>query len=83
VNITCGCHVSPLAAALSGGHLEIAQLLYERDADVDVQGDDNRTPLDGASSSGHLEIVEWLFNRSANPNVQDRSFTRDRTLTFL
>src|SRR5229473_2770330 len=71
VNTTCGYYVSPLAAALSGGHLKIAQLLYERGADVDVQGVDNCTPLDGASCSGHLEIVEWLLNRSANPNVQD------------
>jgi ankyrin repeat protein len=73
VNTICGYCVSPLGAALSGGHLKIAQLLYERGADVDVRGNFNRTPLNGASCSGHLETVEWLFNRSANPNVQDGS----------
>src|SRR5229473_1040560 len=30
VNTTCGYYVSPLAAALNGGHLKTAQLLYER-----------------------------------------------------
>src|SRR5258708_14206339 len=54
VNITYGYCVSPLGAALSGGHLEIAQLLYERGADVDVRGDISRTPLDSVSASGHL-----------------------------
>jgi ankyrin repeat protein len=73
VNVTCGCYVSPLAAALGGGHLKIAQLLYERGADVDVHGYDNTTPLYGAIRSGHLEIVEWLLSRSANPNVRTRA----------
>src|SRR5260221_13051228 len=43
VKITCGCYVSPLAVALGGGHLKIAQLLYEHGADVDVQGAYNHT----------------------------------------
>jgi ankyrin repeat protein len=72
VNAPGGRYVSPLAAALGGGHFEIAQLLYGRSADVDVQGRSNRTPLDGASCSGQLEIVQWLLSRGANPNVPDR-----------
>jgi ankyrin repeat protein len=72
VNITCGYYVSPLVAALSRGHLKIAQLLYERGADVDVHGRDNCTPLYGASNSGHHEIVEWLLSRNANPDVPER-----------
>src|SRR6266403_5668985 len=71
INGTYGCYVSPLVAALSGEHFKIAQSLYERGANVDVQGPYNRTPLDGASLSGHLEIVEWLLSRGANPNVRE------------
>ena len=71
VNAIGGCYVSPLAAALNGGHLKIAQLLYERGADVDVQDIYNRTPLYYALSTGHLGIVQWLLNRGANPNVVD------------
>ena len=36
VNAAGGYYVSPLAAALNGGYLKTAQLLYERGADVDV-----------------------------------------------
>jgi ankyrin repeat protein len=72
VNSTGGYYVSPLGAALSRGHLKIAQLLYERGADVDVQGEENRTLLRAASSSGRLEIVQWLLSRGANLTVPDQ-----------
>ncbi len=71
INSTYGYYVSPLVAALRGGHFKIAQSLYERGANVDVQGPYNRTPLYGASCSGHLEIVQWLLSHSANPNVRE------------
>jgi ankyrin repeat protein len=74
VKITCGYYVSPLAAALSGGHFMVAQLLHERGAYVDVQGHDNCTALDGASCSGRLEIIRWLLSHSANPHVRDNLF---------
>src|SRR6266436_552381 len=71
INSTYGYYVSPLVAALRGGHFKIAQSLYERGADVDVQGPYGRTPLYGASCSGHFEIVEWLLSRSANLNFRE------------
>jgi ankyrin repeat protein len=71
VYTTGGHFVSPLGAALRGGHLKVAQLLYERGADVDVRGRNQRTLLEGASCSGHLETAHWLLNRTANPNVWD------------
>jgi ankyrin repeat protein len=73
VNITGGYYVSPLVAALRRGHLKIAQLLYERGANIDVQSYRNRTLLNGVSRMGHLEIVQWLLSRGANPNVRDGS----------
>jgi hypothetical protein len=73
VNAFGGYYVSPLAAALGREHLDVAQLLYERGADVDVHGFHRRTPLYGASSSGHLEIAHWLLGRGANANVRDET----------
>ncbi len=61
VYTTGGYLVSPLGAALGGGHLKLAQELYERGADVDVQGNNHYTPLFGASCSGDIEIVQWLL----------------------
>jgi hypothetical protein len=72
VNAAGGYFVSPLGAALRGGHFKMAQLLYERGADVDVYGRNKYSLLDGASSSGDVGIVHWLLSRRANPNVQDR-----------
>jgi hypothetical protein len=70
-----GYFMSPLGAALRGEHLKIAQVLYERGADVDVQGHAERTLLYGllydASNYGHLEIVHWLLSRGANSNVRN------------
>jgi ankyrin repeat protein len=74
VNTTGGYYVSPLGAALSRGHLKVAQLLYERGADIDVQGSNDRTPLYSVSWVGHLEIVRWLLNRSASPNGHDKIY---------
>jgi ankyrin repeat protein len=73
VNTTGGYYVSPLGAALRGGHLKTAQVLYERGADVDVQGICNYTPLFGASCSGHFEIVKWLLSHRANTNDRGKS----------
>jgi ankyrin repeat protein len=77
VNTASGRYVSPLGAALSGGHLKTAQLLYEHGAEVDVQGLGNCTLLRGASSWGHpahLEIVRWLLSRGANLTVPDKQY---------
>jgi ankyrin repeat protein len=68
-----GYFISPLGVALRGEHLKIAQVLYERGAEVDVQGYGKRTLLAGASESGHLEIVHWLLCRGANSNDGDRN----------
>jgi ankyrin repeat protein len=72
VYTTCGYFMSPLGAALKGGHLKIAQVLYERGADVDVQGHYDYTPLFGASCYGQFEIVQWLLSHRANPNYRGK-----------
>ena len=74
VNAAGGYYISPLGAALSVGHLKMAQFLYERGADVDVQGKNGRTPLFSASWVGRIEIVRWLLSSRASPNVQDKDY---------
>ena len=71
VNAVGGHYVSPLAVALNGGHLKIAQLLYERGANIDVRGCYKRTLLRGVSASGKLDIVQWLLSRGADPHVRN------------
>eukprot|EP00118_Oscarella_pearsei_P009022 m.49460 g.49460 ORF g.49460 m.49460 type:complete len:1662 (+) comp33992_c0_seq1:255-5240(+) len=59
-----GC--SPLLLCCREGHKEIATLLAERGADMEVVGmspDERRTtPLLAAFRNGHVHIVEWLLN---------------------
>ena len=69
VNAIGGCYVSPLAAALRMGHFELAHILYQRGADLDVRGCYERTPLLGASITGDLGIIRWLLRRGADPNA--------------
>ena len=80
VYCTGGYFVSPLGAALRGGHLKIAQVLYECGADVDVQGYGDYTSLYAASCSGHSEIVQWLLIHGANPNEQGHLVKHEWTL---
>jgi ankyrin repeat protein len=69
VNARGGEYVSPLGVALGREHFDVAQLLYEHGADVDVRGFSDRTLLYAASERGNRQIVEWLLNHGANPNL--------------
>ena len=71
VNIIGGRYVSPLVAALAMEHFEVAELLYQHGAHVDVRGFEQYTPLCNASHVGHLEIVQWLLRHGADPNLWD------------
>jgi ankyrin repeat protein len=68
VNASSGYFLSPLGAALGREHLDVAQLLYQHGASVDVHGFNGWTPLFAASKWGHREMVEWLLGHGADPN---------------
>ncbi|MBG9386943.1 ankyrin repeat domain-containing protein [Caenimonas aquaedulcis] len=53
---------SPLMMAALKGHLDIAKLLIERNADVNKTG---WTPLHYAATGGHLAIIELLLENHA------------------
>ena len=70
---------TPLVAALHGGHLDIADLLYEAGADLDIRNDNNMTLLhavsDLKSGKGAADVVKWLFDHFVpdNHNLEDDS----------
>jgi len=72
VNALGGVYASPLTAALRMGHFEMARLLYQRGADLDVLGYDKRPLLLVISLRGQIEIAQWLLTRGADPNAQNR-----------
>ncbi|KAH9025094.1 ankyrin repeat-containing domain protein [Lactarius pseudohatsudake] len=65
-----GRNPSPLVAALRSGDLHIAELLYQRGADLGIRDDSNRTLLHAASEGGYVDIVKWLFDHSIPANSQ-------------
>ena len=60
--------VAPLVAALFKEHFQVAELLFQHGADVDVLGSSNNTPLTTACSIGPEEVVLWLLDHGANVN---------------
>lgn len=57
---------TPLHAAVSGGHLDIVDLLIAAEADVNAVDNQKRTPLHLACYDGHKEIVEKLISHGAD-----------------
>jgi len=71
VNAHGGYYMSPLGAALGMGHFEMAQLLYQRGADMLVRGFEQRTLLHVMSMKGQIKIAQWLLGHDADPNVRE------------
>jgi ankyrin repeat protein len=74
VNARSGFYVTPLVAALAGKSFQLADLLYQQGAAVDVLGHNNRTLLHTLSSMSreYLEIMQWLINHGADTNVRNK-----------
>ena len=73
-------HITPLAYAVRQDRWDLAELLVEAGANVNIQvGDyDGNTPLHIAAERGDLQRVQWLLGRGA-----DRQMTNFRQLTPL
>lgn len=52
---------SPLTLAACGGHVELANLLIERGANLEEVNDEGYTPLMEAAREGHEEMVALLL----------------------
>jgi ankyrin repeat protein len=71
VNAPCGrYYIAPLDAALGGNYFQIAELLLQHGADVDVRSQGGWTPLLSVSFKDNPEIVEWLLNHGADANAR-------------
>jgi len=71
INARLGQNCSPLAAALHKRHFDIAELLYQRGADMGIRGDENRTLLHGASADGFVDIAQWVLAHGTDINSRD------------
>ncbi|KAJ5374078.1 hypothetical protein N7517_006084 [Penicillium concentricum] len=64
---------TPLSVSCRNGHIEIAQLLLDHGADVNMNsGGMLGIPLVAAASRGHLNIVRLLLENGADPNRQSQ-----------
>jgi hypothetical protein len=72
VNVKDDVHGStPLHYAAVNGHVEIARLLLQNGADVNVKSDDGFTPLHDAAFNGHVDILHLLVENGADLEAQD------------
>ncbi len=64
-------NLTPLHWAALNGSVEIARMLIDAGADVNVQTNGGRTPLHWAARRGEVEIARMLIDAGADVNVQD------------
>ncbi len=67
VNMPADSFESPLTLAACGGHVELANLLIERGANLEEVNDEGYTPLMEASREGHEEMVALLLAHGMYP----------------
>lgn len=59
--------ITPLMFAIKKGHTEIAKILIEKGANLDIQNTDGETALMIAKNIGHPDIVEFIVNEKKKP----------------
>lgn len=62
---------TPLMIAASKNNVEIAKLLFDSGASLDIRDNYGWTPLMQASMLGHIDMVRFLLYAGADPNIQD------------
>ena len=72
VDVHGGYFVTPLVAALAGGHFQIAKILHDNGAGPpNLRGYENAGPLHSAACFGDLQIVQILLEHKADVDAQD------------
>ena len=67
-------NLNPLTAALYNRHFDIADLLYERAADLGIITNGNEvTLLHAASELGLVDFAKWLLDHGAPANLQEHN----------
>ena len=71
---------TPLHYAAENGHIEIARLLLQNGADLNVRSNRGRTPLHLAAENGNVDILHLLVENGVDLEVQANNGSR--TLHF-
>lgn len=66
---TSGYNFTPLTRALDNENIELAKLLIESGADVNLKNHNNKYPLCMACDIGDLSLVKYMISKGANVNV--------------
>jgi ankyrin repeat protein len=76
VNANCGTsyHKTPLHAALYMGHLDVAHLLLDYGADINLRDKDDRTSLVAAYDRKDLLAMRLLLEHGADPDMEHDDF---------
>lgn len=64
---------TPLSWAAESGHLDVAKLLLEYEADFNITDNVGRTPLSWAARRGHKDIVQLLLENGDNVGSTDKN----------
>ena len=74
INARGGQMETPLVAALHGKHFEVAEILHQNGADVEIRDASEDPLLREACKGGFPEIVQWLLIHGADANAQGLSW---------
>lgn len=74
-------HDTALTLACAGGHVEVASLLLDQQANVELRDKKGLTPLMIAATHGHDKVVNMLCTRGANIEAQTER-TKDTALSL-
>ena len=65
-------HASPLAHAVQRDRWDLAEILVEAGANLNIQtGGEGDTPLHVAAAKGDAKRVRWLLDRGADPGLKN------------
>jgi len=62
---------TPLHIAAEKGYYDIAELLIQKKANINILNNESRTPLHTASQWGHYDVVQLLLDNNAKKNIKD------------
>ncbi|MBS1500996.1 MAG: ankyrin repeat domain-containing protein [Bacteroidetes bacterium] len=65
-----GFHVFPIHSAAAGNYTDIARMLIENGANVNVRQQAGATPLHSAAQNGNLDLLILLLENGAETNVR-------------
>lgn len=65
-------HAAPIHSAVAAGNLDIAVMLVQYGADINVEQQGGLTPLHIAAQSGHMDLVRFLVVNGADQEARSK-----------